>query len=89
MPTLEEAGFKGLVLDAWYGAFVPKGTPPAIVARLNEEMNKALNDPKLLETFNKGVVEPVGGTPEELGKVARADSGKYERLVRELMIKSS
>ncbi len=70
-------------------AFVPKGTPPAIVAKLNAEMNKALTDPKLLENFNKGVVEPVGGTPEELGKVARADSEKYERLVRELMIKAS
>jgi tripartite-type tricarboxylate transporter receptor subunit TctC len=88
VPTLEEAGFKGLVLDAWYGAFVPKGTPPAIVARLNAAMNKALTDPKLLENFNKGVVEPVGGTPEELGRVARADSEKYERLVRELMIKA-
>jgi tripartite-type tricarboxylate transporter receptor subunit TctC len=89
VPTLEEAGYKGLVLDAWYAAFVPKGTPPAIVARLNAEMNKALTDPKLLENFNKGVVEPVGGTPEELGKVVRADSVKYERLVRELMIKAS
>ncbi len=88
VPKLEEAGYKGLVLDAWYAAFVPKGTPPAIVAKLNAEMNKALTDPRLLENFNKGVVEPVGGTPEELGRVARADSEKYERLVRELMIKA-
>jgi tripartite-type tricarboxylate transporter receptor subunit TctC len=89
VPTLEEAGFKGMVLDAWYGAFVPKGTPPAIVSRLNDAMNKALKDPKLLENFVKGVVEPVGGTPEELGKVAQADSEKYSKLVKELNIKSS
>jgi tripartite-type tricarboxylate transporter receptor subunit TctC len=88
VPTLEEAGFKGMVLDAWYGAFVPKGTPPAIIARLNVEMNKALKEPKLLENFNKGVVEPIGGTPEELGKVAQADSEKYARLVKELGIKA-
>jgi tripartite-type tricarboxylate transporter receptor subunit TctC len=88
VPTLEEAGFKGLVLEAWYGAFVPKGTPPAIVARLNAEMNKALADPKLLENFTKGAVEPIGGTAEELGKVARADSEKYAKLVKELNIKS-
>ena len=50
VPTLEEAGYKGLVLDAWYAAFVPKGTPPAIVAQLNKEMNEALKDPKLLRT---------------------------------------
>jgi tripartite-type tricarboxylate transporter receptor subunit TctC len=89
VPTLEEAGFKGMVLDAWYGAFVPKGTPAAIVARLNDEMNKALKDPRLLENFVKGVVEPIGGTPEELGKVAQADSEKYSKLVKELKIKSS
>ena len=88
VPTLEEAGFKGIVLDAWYGAFVPKGTPPAIVARLNAEMNNALKDAKLLENFNKGVVEPIGGTAEELGKVAQADSVKYARLVKELGIKA-
>jgi tripartite-type tricarboxylate transporter receptor subunit TctC len=88
VPTLEEAGFKGMVLDAWYGAFVPKGTPQAIVARLNAEMNKALTDPKLLENFNKGVVEPIGGTAEDLGKVAQADSVKYAKLVKELGIKS-
>jgi tripartite-type tricarboxylate transporter receptor subunit TctC len=88
VPTFEEAGFKGLVLDAWYAAFVPKGTPQAIVTRLNSEMNKALKDPKLLENFVKGVVEPVGGTPEDLAKVARADSEKYARLVKELNIKS-
>jgi tripartite-type tricarboxylate transporter receptor subunit TctC len=88
VPTFEEAGFKGLVLDAWYAAFVPKGTPQAIVTRLNSEMNKALKDPKLLENFVKGVVEPVGGTPEDLAKVARADSEKYAKLVKELNIKS-
>jgi tripartite-type tricarboxylate transporter receptor subunit TctC len=89
VPTFEEAGFKGLVLDAWYGAFVPKNTPAAIVARLNGEMNNALKDAKLLENFNKGVVEPIGGTAEEFGKLAQADSAKYARLVKELGIRAA
>jgi tripartite-type tricarboxylate transporter receptor subunit TctC len=84
VPTFEEAGLKGLVLEAWYGAFVPAGTPPPIVARLNEEMNKALKNPRLVDTFTKGAIEPVGGGGEEFGKLARADSEKYARLVREL-----
>jgi tripartite-type tricarboxylate transporter receptor subunit TctC len=84
VPTFEEAGFKGLVLEAWYGAFVPAGTPPALVVRLNEEMNKALKNPRLIDTFTKGAIEPVGGQAEEFGKLARADSEKYSRLVREL-----
>jgi tripartite-type tricarboxylate transporter receptor subunit TctC len=89
VPTFEEAGFKGLVLDAWYGAFMPKGTPAAIVARLNSEMNKALKDAKLLENFNKGVVEPIGGTAEDFGKLAQADSAKYAKLVKELGIRAA
>ena len=87
VPTLEEAGYKGLVLEAWYAAFVPPGTPQPLVAKLNEEMNKALKDPKLIDTFNKGAIEPVGGTSEDIAKLARADSEKYERLIRELNIK--
>jgi tripartite-type tricarboxylate transporter receptor subunit TctC len=87
IPTLEEAGFKGMVLEAWYAAFVPKGTPPAIIAKLNAEMNKALADPAMQESFTRGSMEAVGGTPEQLGKVAQDDSVKYARLVKELGIK--
>src|SRR5260221_11468956 len=70
IPTLEESGYK-VGLDAWYAAFVPRGTPPELVAKLNSEMNRALKDPKLLDTFTKGAVEPIGGTPDEIGKLAQ------------------
>src|SRR5258705_3500889 len=40
VPTLLEAGFKGLSLESWYGTFAPLGTPPAVVARLNAETDK-------------------------------------------------
>jgi tripartite-type tricarboxylate transporter receptor subunit TctC len=86
VPTLEEAGYKGVVLEAWYAAFGPAGTPPALVAQLNAVIKKSLSDKTLLDNFTKGSLEVVGGTPEELGKLARADSVKYERLVRELNI---
>ncbi|MBV9348006.1 MAG: tripartite tricarboxylate transporter substrate binding protein [Pseudolabrys sp.] len=84
VPTFEDEGFKGMRLEAWYGAFAPAGTPPALVARLNAEMNKALQDPKLIDTFTKGAIEPVGGTPEQFGAVTRTDSEKYARLIKEL-----
>jgi tripartite-type tricarboxylate transporter receptor subunit TctC len=89
VPTFEDAGYKDLVLNAWYGAFAPAGTPPALIARLNEEMNKALRDEKLVDTFTKGAIEPVGGKADEFGKLARADSEKYERLTRELNIRTN
>lgn len=87
IPTLEEAGYNGLVLEAWYAAFAPKGTPAEIVQQLNAEFNKALKDPRLVDSFTKGSMEPIGGTPEQLGQLAQADSAKYARLVKELNIK--
>jgi tripartite-type tricarboxylate transporter receptor subunit TctC len=86
VPTMEDAGYKGLVLEAWYAAFAPPGTPPEIVALLNGEIEKALTDKTLQENFVKGSLESIGGTPEKLGTLAKADSVKYERLVRELNI---
>jgi tripartite-type tricarboxylate transporter receptor subunit TctC len=47
-------------------------------------MNKAIKDPKLTGTFDKGAIEPVGGSSEELGKLAKSDSEKYARLVKEV-----
>jgi len=41
IPTYQEAGMKGLIVDQWLGVFVPSGTPPAIAARLNTEIGKA------------------------------------------------
>ncbi len=86
IPTLEESGYKGLVLESWYAAFAPQGIPPELINQVNAAIQQSLADPKLLDNFTKGSLEVVGGTPEALGKLAQADSAKYERLVRELNI---
>jgi tripartite-type tricarboxylate transporter receptor subunit TctC len=86
IPTLEESGYKGLVLEAWYAAFAPAGTPAEIIKQMNAAVQQSLADPKLLENFTKGSLEAIGGTPEALGKLAQADSEKYARLVKELNI---
>jgi tripartite-type tricarboxylate transporter receptor subunit TctC len=89
VPTLQEAGFMGLVLETWYAAFVPLGTPAAPIARLNAEMDKALADPASGKSLLQTATEPVGGSAEQLARVARADSEKYARLARELNIKTN
>jgi tripartite-type tricarboxylate transporter receptor subunit TctC len=87
VPTFEEAGIKGLVLPSWQGAFVPRGTPPAIIARLNAEMGKALVDPTVRERLFAVAQEPVGGTPAQLASLVKEDFEKYGRLTRELKIR--
>jgi tripartite-type tricarboxylate transporter receptor subunit TctC len=88
VPTYEQAGIK-MVLDQWLGAFVPAGTPPAIVARLNAEMNKALAEAAIRESFLQSAQEPVGGSAEQFLRLVREDFAKYERLARELNIKAN
>jgi tripartite-type tricarboxylate transporter receptor subunit TctC len=87
VPTFEEAGLKGMVLEAWYGAFVPTGTPAAIIGQLNAEMNRALADPAVRDSLLQTATEPVGGTAEQFAAVVREDSAKYARLAMELGIR--
>ena len=87
VPTYEEAGIKGLVLDQWLGVFVPAGTPPEIVTRLNAEVGKALAETAIRERYAQAALEPVGGTAGEFAQLVRDDYAKYGRLIRELGIK--
>ncbi len=88
LPTLQEGGYPGIVLESWFGAFAPLGTPPAVIARLNAECDKALAEKSARDTLLKAGTEAVGGGIEQLAKLARADSEKYERIVREVNIKT-
>jgi tripartite-type tricarboxylate transporter receptor subunit TctC len=87
VPTFQEAGIKELVLDQWLGIFVPAGTPSAIVGRLNAEIDHALADAAIRESFMQSAQEPVGGTAAHFARFVRDEYDKYARLVQELDIK--
>ena len=87
VPTYEEAGYKGLQIEQWLGIFVPTGTPAGVIARLNAEIGKALADPGVRARYAEAALDPVGGSPEDLGRLVRADYDKYGRLIRELGIR--
>jgi tripartite-type tricarboxylate transporter receptor subunit TctC len=86
VPTFEEAGMKGLVIEQWLGVFAPAGTPASIVVRLNAEINKALADRAVRDNFQKASLEPVGGSVEQFAGFFRDDFDKFARLVKELNI---
>ena len=88
LPTLQEAGFKGVAIESWYACFAPLGTPPAVVARLNGEFDKAMRDQASRDALFKTATDGGGGTPEQLGKLAREDAAKYQRIVSEVNIKT-
>jgi tripartite-type tricarboxylate transporter receptor subunit TctC len=87
VPTYQEAGIKGLVLDQWLGVFVPAGTPAAIAARLNAEIGKALAEPAIRDNLVASAQEPIGGSADAFARLVRDDFEKYARLVKELGIK--
>jgi tripartite-type tricarboxylate transporter receptor subunit TctC len=87
VPTHQEAGIKGLVLEQWLGVFVPAGTPPAIVTRLNTDINKALSEVAIREGFLQSAQEPVGGRADAFSQLVHRDFETYARLVKELNIK--
>ena len=87
VPTYEEAGQKGLVLEQWLGLFLATGAPPEAVTRLNAEINRALAEAPVRERFATYGLEPVGGTPQQFAQLYRDDYEKYARLTKDLSIK--
>lgn len=88
VPTFQEAGVSGLVVEAWNAVFAPLGTPPTIIARLNSEINRALSEPPIRARMLDVAQEPVAGSADQLASLVQQDSEKYARLAKLLNIKA-
>lgn len=90
IPTAEEAGLKGFNMTLWSGMWVPKGTPKAIVAKLNAAAVEALNDPgvkKQLESQGLEMTPQDQLTPEALGARQKAEIAKWWPMIKAANIK--
>ncbi len=88
VPTLAESGFGDVVGGSgWFGFVAPAGTPPAIVRRFNEEINKALKAPDVIERLQKAYAFAEGGTPEEFTRFLNDEGTRWTKLVKEANIK--
>jgi tripartite-type tricarboxylate transporter receptor subunit TctC len=87
VPTYQEAGLKGLVLDQWLGFLLPAGTSADVVRRLNAATDKVLAQGAVRERFAPQGLEAVGGSVEQFARLYREDYEKYGRLVKELQIR--
>jgi tripartite-type tricarboxylate transporter receptor subunit TctC len=86
LPTIAESGVPGYDFSTWYGLLVPAGTPKAVVARLNEAVQKALQDADLREKLAQQGVEPDAGAPEKFGEIIRSDIAKWRKIIRDANI---
>ena len=83
VPTLAESGFKGYEAYIWMGLLAPKGTPAAIIEKLNRELIIALKAPSVKAYMNKAAIEQIGSTPSEFGAFFRADRDLWARLIKD------
>jgi tripartite-type tricarboxylate transporter receptor subunit TctC len=86
IPTAIESGLAGFEVTSWYGLWMPAGTPPAIVQRLQATVAKAFEDPEMRELWFKLGAEPGGASPEEFRELVSRDVAKWGKVVREARI---
>jgi len=82
LPTVAEAGVPGFEIAPWAGYIAPAGVPKPIVARLNAELNKALNVPSVRDRLIEMGLDPSGGTPEEFAEFIRKEVAKWSDVAK-------
>ena len=83
-PTIVEAGFPDLALDAWYGLMAPAATPTQAVERLNQSLNAVLSRPEVQESLTQlAYAPPPPDTPEALGALIVQETDKWMEVLRQ------
>ena len=82
LPTVAGSGLPGFETVSLHGVFVPARTPPAIVARLNQEVTRVLHRPDLKSRFDSAGVEPVGSSPEAFATMIKDEITRMDKVIR-------
>jgi len=86
VPTMAEADLPGYETSTWGGILAPAGTPKEIVAKLNAEINKALNAPDVKEKLASAGIEVAGGSPEQFVEFIKAEMTKWGKVASDANI---
>jgi len=82
IPTMAEAGFKGIETGTWYALLAPAATPQPIVSKLNETFAKVMRTPEMTARLNKQGMDVVASTPAELLGFMKSELGKWAKVVK-------
>ena len=89
IPTMAEAGMSDMEITIWMGLFVPARTPAGIVKKLQEEVVRVVRLADIRERFATLMVDPVGNTSEELGRIVASDIARWTAVARSANIKNN
>ena len=87
VPTVNEAGVKGYAATNWYGMLAPAATPPAVIERLNRDINAALKAPDVVAYLKDNGIEPAPTSPAEFGSFIQAEQKKWTPIIKKSNIK--
>jgi tripartite-type tricarboxylate transporter receptor subunit TctC len=87
VPTFAQAGVAGVEGENWNGVLAPAGVPQAIIARLNQEIVKAVQQPQVQERLAALSLEPITSTPAEFGRFIDAELRKWAEVVKAANVK--
>jgi tripartite-type tricarboxylate transporter receptor subunit TctC len=82
VPTSAEAGCPGFELEAWIGLLAPAGTPPAIIATLNDAARTTLNNPQVKQSLEKSGVELRYMNPTQFDATIRKDIQYWSKVIK-------
>jgi tripartite-type tricarboxylate transporter receptor subunit TctC len=88
VPTVAENGYPGFEAPAWWAVLAPAKTPPEIVKRMNEELNKVLKNPEVAKKLDAQGIDIVGGTPAQAGAFIDKQIATWAKVVKENGIKA-
>lgn len=88
VPTIAEAGLPGFEFHAWHGLLAPKGTPPKVVALLNEKLRSAMSSPDQMKRFQDRGLDVVTNSPDEFAAYLKEEQKKWARVIRERNMKA-
>jgi len=83
VPTTAEVGVPDVLAENWYGMLAPAGTPPAIIARLNEIATEAMRDPAVKEKLAVQGAELVGDSPEHFRAFIESETAKWAKVIKD------
>jgi tripartite-type tricarboxylate transporter receptor subunit TctC len=88
LPTVASMGVPGYAAEAVYGMWAPMKTPPAIIARLNQEVVHILHTPEMKQRFLNSGVETVGSSPDEFAATIKAEVARLSQVFKKVGVRS-
>jgi tripartite-type tricarboxylate transporter receptor subunit TctC len=88
VPTMAESGFPGFDATTWYGLVGPGKMSPALAKRMNEDVNKALLMPDVIEKLEASGAEEGGGTPEKMAQFMQVELAKWGKVIKDGNVKA-